>query len=67
MKHTYPIPGHPPKDGAETYHCKGSNLVSAKPENKYHPSQVAYLAERNLYTGRFIVDVAHLPDNLKHL
>jgi hypothetical protein len=64
MKHE--IPGHPPKDGAEKYECKGSG-GARQPDNTYHPAQKAWLMERNLYTGRMIVDIAHLPENLKFL
>jgi hypothetical protein len=68
MKHE--IPGHPPKHGAEKYECKGDlrgMCCSPEPSNTYHPAQKAWLMERNLYTGRMIVDIAHLPENLKFL
>ena len=65
MKHE--IPGHPPKDGAENYECHGSIGIGPVPENRYHPAQVAWLAEHNLYTGRMIADIGHLPENLKFL
>jgi len=65
MKHE--IPGHPPTGRDNTYRCKGSIRHDSDPENRYHPSQRAWLVERNLYTGRMIADIAHLPENLKFL
>lgn len=50
------------------YICKGHiSREGTKPENTYHPSQTAWLMERKLYTGRFIVDVGHLPENLRNV
>lgn len=65
MKHE--IPGHPPKDGAEKYECKGGIGLGKRPSDDYHPSQVAWLTEHNLYTGRMQADIAHLPEYLKFL
>jgi hypothetical protein len=70
MKLTHPLtmgfaPVNPTPSGA--YICKGSAQECAQPKNIYHPSQKAWLMERKLYTGRFIVDVGHLPDNLRNL
>lgn len=65
---THTIPGHPPKDNAETYACKGHSLRwNSQPANIYHPSQAAWLKDRNLYTGRIVADVVFLPDDLKFL
>lgn len=67
MKLKHEIPGHPPKHGAEKYKCKGGIGLGPKPSNAYHPAQEAWLRERNLFTGRMIADIAHLPENLKFL
>jgi hypothetical protein len=58
-------PLNPSPSGA--YICKGSRIECAQPKNIYHPAQTAWLMERKLYTGRFIVDVGHLPENLRNL
>lgn len=67
MKLKHEIPGHPPKHGAPNYECNGSIGLGKRPSNDYHPSQVAWLMERNLYTGRMIADIGFLPENLKFL
>ena len=63
--------GFPPLNPSDSgaYICKGhpSFFRSLEPENSYHVSQRAWLVENKLYTGRFIVDVGHLPDNLRNL
>ena len=67
---THEIPGHPSKNGESgAYPCKGKQLVGGgnSPSNKYHPSQKAWLVENNLYTGRMIADIGHLPIHLKDL
>lgn len=51
----------------EAYQCKGATGSCENPKNRYSPEQEAWLRERKLYTGRMIVDIAHLPPELKFL
>jgi hypothetical protein len=69
MKLKHKPMGFPPLNPSDSggYICKGSTLECAQLENNYHPSQTAWLVEKKLYTGRFIVDVGHLPDSLRNL
>ena len=49
------------------YDCRGGITHAQDPSNRYAPEQEAWLRERKLYTGRMLVDIAHLPPELKFL
>ncbi len=73
MKLIHPLtmgtdPTYRNKNGSLCYPCKGSiERPGVEPSNTYHPAQVAYLFAIKRYTGRFIVDVGHLPEGLRNL